>query len=70
MPGGLFAISKQYFLDIGMYDQKLQIWGAENLEISFKVSMLHTLVRCLQIVHKDASQAGVESLKHNPISWF
>ena len=40
MSGGLFAISRSYFNAVGQYDPGLDIWGGENLEISFRVTDL------------------------------
>lgn len=37
MLGCAFAINRQYFWDLGAYDNQLLIWNGENYELSFKL---------------------------------
>lgn len=39
MLGAAFVIRKDYFQELGYYDSGFELWGGENLELSFKVWM-------------------------------
>jgi len=37
--GCALAVRKDYFLSIGGFDDDMEIWGAENIELAFRVWM-------------------------------
>nr|CAD7444463.1 unnamed protein product [Timema bartmani] len=37
MAGGILSIERNFFWEIGAYDPGMDIWGGENLEMSFRV---------------------------------
>ncbi|CAG5132076.1 unnamed protein product, partial [Candidula unifasciata] len=52
--GCCLATSKRNFEKLGMYDPKLEIWGCENLELSFKAWMCGgrmEVIPCSHIAH-------------------
>ena len=34
--GGIFAVYKDWFLELGGYDPHMEIWGSEQLELSLR----------------------------------
>lgn len=54
MAGGLFSVNREYFFEIGAFDEKMAHWGGENIEIGFRAWQCGgtiELIPCSRVAH-------------------
>eukprot|EP00040_Diaphanoeca_grandis_P027323 m.155196 g.155196 ORF g.155196 m.155196 type:complete len:732 (-) comp30930_c0_seq2:148-2343(-) len=65
MPGGLFAMDRELFFEIGAYDPEIMYYGAEHVELSFRAWMCGAsmeIVPCSNVGHiyREFDRFGVD----------
>ncbi|KAH9507177.1 putative polypeptide N-acetylgalactosaminyltransferase 9 [Bulinus truncatus] len=74
MPGGLYAVSRDWFSKLGKNDPEMEYWGGENIEMSFKTWMCGgslLLSLCSHVGHifrnSNPNLKGIHMTYKNPV---
>ena len=51
MAGGLLSLSREFFDKLGFYDPEMELWGGEEMEISFRIWLCGGTLECMPCSH-------------------
>lgn len=67
MPGGAYAIRKDYFFELGGYDEGMRVWNGENFELTFKIWLCGgevLQVPCSQVAHVNKGRTKYKEVNY------
>lgn len=68
--GGLFAVNREFFLRIGAWDSGMDIWGGENVELSFRVWMCGGKLMVLPCSHIGHVSRNINTYNKEQRFWY
>jgi polypeptide N-acetylgalactosaminyltransferase len=68
MTGGAYAINREYFFELGGYDEGMVVWNGENYELSFKLHLCGgnlIQIPCSHVAHTTKHRMAYREVNYN-----